>query len=149
MTFSPFLYYFFSVSRIYSYWHLVLKCWQSSFYINLLQLKTVSFIKLWAPDQLHKVYVIDVRMQPCNMPSTLFIAKKGRFYFTSSALNMFRTLIYPSSGACDFSIVLPHWLYVLVSKCVGVSVWLPHGYHPNQPHRNSNTHRNKNIQPMW
>ena len=33
-----------------------------------------------------------------------------------------------------------------------VSVWqaevrlsLPHGYHPNQPHRNSNTHRNKNT----
>jgi len=26
---------------------------------------------------------------------------------------------------------------------------LPHRYHPNQPHRNSNTHRNKNTQPMW
>ena len=26
---------------------------------------------------------------------------------------------------------------------------LPHGYHPNKPHRNSNTHRNKNTQPMW
>jgi hypothetical protein len=26
------------------------------------------------------------------------------FYFTSSMLNMFRTLIHPSSGACDFSI---------------------------------------------
>ena len=25
---------------------------------------------------------------------------------------------------------------------------LPHGYHPNQPHRNSNTYRNKNTQPM-
>jgi len=39
-------------------------------------------------------------------------------------LNMFRTLIYPSSGTCDFSIVSPHWLCVLVSMCVGVSVWL-------------------------
>ena len=38
--------------------------------------------------------------------------------------NMFRTLIHPSSGACDFSIVSPHWLCVLVSMCVGVSVWL-------------------------
>jgi len=47
-----------------------------------------------------------------------------KFYFTSSMLNMFRTLIYPSSGACDFSIVSPHWLCVLVSMCVGVSVWL-------------------------
>jgi len=36
-----------------------------------------------------------------------------KFYFTSSVLNMFRTLIHPSSGACDFSIVSPHWLCVL------------------------------------
>jgi len=47
-----------------------------------------------------------------------------KFYFTSSMLNMFQTLIHPSSGACDFSIVSPHWSCVLVSKCVGVSVWL-------------------------
>ena len=46
-----------------------------------------------------------------------------KFYFTSM-LNMFRILINPSSGACDFSVVSPHWLYVLVSMCVGVSVWL-------------------------
>jgi len=32
-----------------------------------------------------------------------------KFYFTSSVLDMFRTLIHPSSGACDFSIVSPHW----------------------------------------
>jgi len=38
----------------------------------------------------------------------------NKFYFTSSMLNMFRTLIHPSSGACDFSIVSPHWLCVLV-----------------------------------
>ena len=47
-----------------------------------------------------------------------------KFYFTSSMLKMFRTLIHPSSGACDFSVVSPHWLCVLVSMCVGVSVWL-------------------------
>jgi len=47
-----------------------------------------------------------------------------KFYFTSSMLNMFRILIHPLSGACDFSIVSPHWLCVLVSMCVGVSVWL-------------------------
>ena len=63
------------------------------------------------------------------------------FYFTSSMFNMFRTLIHPSSGACDFSIVSPHWSCVLVSMCVRVSVWLGwcgvrvagysllHGYH--------------------
>jgi len=33
------------------------------------------------------------------------------FYFTSSLLNMFRTLIHPSSGACDYSVELPHWSY--------------------------------------
>jgi len=47
-----------------------------------------------------------------------------KFYFTSSMLNTFRTLIYPSSGASDLSIVSPHWSCVLVSMCVGVSVWL-------------------------
>ena len=50
-----------------------------------------------------------------------------KFYFTSSLLNMFRTLIHPSSGACDFSVVSPHWSCVLVSMCVGVSVWLGWG----------------------
>ena len=87
---------------------------------------------------------------------------------------MFRTLIYPSSGACDYSVELPHWSYcsvktedlaplhttifanyhigriVLGSMCVGVSVWLGWsgirvaGFTRNQPHRNSNTHRTKN-----
>jgi len=47
-----------------------------------------------------------------------------KFHFTSSMLNMFRTLIHPSSGACDFSTVSPHWSCVLVLMCVGVSVWL-------------------------
>jgi hypothetical protein len=50
-----------------------------------------------------------------------------KFYFTSSMLNMFRTLIRPTVGACDFSIVSPHWSCVLVSMCVGVSVWLGWG----------------------
>ena len=30
-------------------------------------------------------------------------------YFTSYVLNMFRTLIYPSSRACNYSVELPHW----------------------------------------
>ena len=30
------------------------------------------------------------------------------FYFTSYVLSMFRTLIYPSSGACDCVVELPH-----------------------------------------
>ena len=39
-----------------------------------------------------------------------------KFYFTSSMLHMFWTLINQSSGACDFSVVSPHWSCVLVSK---------------------------------
>jgi len=46
------------------------------------------------------------------------------FYFTSSMLNMFWSLIHPSPGACDFSIESPDWSCVLASMCVGVSVWL-------------------------
>ena len=46
------------------------------------------------------------------------------FYFTSCVLNMFRTLIYPSTGAYDYSVELPLWSCVLFSKCVGDSVWL-------------------------
>jgi len=50
-----------------------------------------------------------------------------KFYFTSSLLIIFRALIHPSSGACDYSVVSPHWLCVLVSMCVGVSVWVGWG----------------------
>jgi len=56
------------------------------------------------------------------------------FYFTSYVLNMFRTLIYPSSGACDYSVELPHWSY-----CSWFDVcW------SFQTHWNSNTHRTTN-----
>ena len=42
-------------------------------------------------------------------------------------ITTFRTLIHPSSGACDFSIESPHWSCILVSMCVGVSLWLGWG----------------------
>jgi len=71
---------------------------------------------------------------------------------------MFRTLIYPSSGACDYSVELPHWSYISwfdVSWSFGVVEleWYPccrlkHNCNtdttPAQKHRNSNTHRTKN-----
>jgi len=59
-----------------------------------------------------------------------------KFYFTSM-LNMFRTLIHPSSGARDFSIASPHWSCVLVSMCVGLSVrrFQPATRIPPQPSR--------------
>jgi len=31
--------------------------------------------------------------------------------FTSYVPNMFRTLIYPLSGVCDYSVELPHWSF--------------------------------------
>jgi len=63
--------------------------------------------------------IVIVEEQETNLMSQFI-----KFYSTSSMLNMFRTLIHPSSGACDFSVVSPHWLCVLVSMCVGVSMWL-------------------------
>ena len=77
------------------------------------------------------------------------------FYFTSYVLNMFRTLIYPSSGACDYSVELPHWSCCSwFDACwrfgvVGLE-WYPccrlkhTDTTPTQPHRISNTHRTKN-----
>jgi len=93
------------------------------------------------------------------------------FYFTSYVLNMFRALIYPSSGACGYSVELPHWLYCSwFDVCWSFGVvgleWYPCCrlktnlmslailFHftsacntdttPTQPHRNSNKHRTKN-----
>ena len=52
----------------------------------------------------------------CIIYETPFTLKNKRptwchllFYFNSYVLNMFRTLIYPSAGACDYSVELPHW----------------------------------------
>jgi len=41
------------------------------------------------------------------------------FYFTPYVLNMFRTLIYPSSGACDCVVELPHRRLCLSSLWFG------------------------------
>ena len=78
-------------------------------------------------------------------------------YFTAYVLNMYRTLIYPSTGPCDYSVdittlvVLFLVRYVLEFRCgwVGVvSVLQASACNmdttPTQPHRNSNTHRTKN-----
>ena len=61
---------------------------------------------------------------------------------------MFRTLIYLSSGACDYSVELPHWSYCSwFDVCWSFGVvgleWYPCcRLKPlTQPHRNSNTHR--------
>ena len=70
---------------------------------------------------------------------------------------MFRTLIYPSSGSCDYSVELPHWSYCswfVVCWSFGVIglEWYPccscasacnTDTTPTQPHRNSNIQRIK------
>ena len=47
-----------------------------------------------------------------------------KFYFTSSMLNTFLDINTSIIMNCDFSIVEPRWSCVLVSMCVGVSVWV-------------------------
>jgi len=87
-------------------------------------------------------------------------------------LNMFRALIYPSSGTCDYSVELPHcsycsWFDVCRSFGLVGLEWYPccrlefwcywvgmvsvlqasacnTDTTPTQPHRKSNTHRTKN-----
>ena len=63
-----------------------------------------------------------------------------KFYFTSSVLNMFQTLIHPSSGNCDFSIVSPHWSCFLVSMCVGVVLQPATQIPPQTNHTETPTH---------
>jgi len=54
---------------------------------------------------------------------------------------MFRALICPSSGVCDYVVELPHWLY-----CSWISVCWSKGAvtTPAEPHPNSNTQKSKN-----
>jgi len=85
------------------------------------------------------------------------------FLFHYLMLNMFRMLIYPSSGACDLFVELFHGLYCSGSMRFGVTVWFgwggvvslcrlqpASGYHTTsaKPQRNTNTHRTRAIQPM-
>ena len=78
-------------------------------------------------------------------------------------LNMFRMLIYPSSGACDLFVELFHGLYSSGSMCVGVTLQCgyggvvsvcrlkpAYGYHTTtvKPQRDTNTHRTRSMEPM-
>jgi len=123
---------------------LTIKAWRKHGTVYPMNMKAAS-----SPKRRYIYLPCSLGLDSTELPN-FNISQFIKFYFISSVLNMFRTLIHPSSGACDFSIVSPHWLCVLVSMCVGVSVWLVgvvsvvQRYHPNQPHRNSNTHRNKN-----
>jgi len=70
---------------------------------------------------------------------------------------MFRTLIYPSSGALDCAVELLHRRFVVGSLCVGDLVRLGlSGFRvagnkdttQTQPHQISNTQRTDNKPPM-
>jgi len=108
----------------------------------------------------------------CNVIQTFISQMKNKrptrchllFYFTSYVLNIFRTLIYPSPGACDYSVELPHWSYCSwFDVCWSFGVvgleWYPccrlkhkscasacnTDTTTTQPHWISNTQRTKNI----
>ena len=76
------------------------------------------------------------------------------FYFTSYVLNMFRTLIYPSPGACDCVVELPHqsscsqfavcWSFGVAGFEYCPCCRLNTGTTQNQPHQISNTQRTEN-----
>ena len=80
------------------------------------------------------------------------------FLFHYLMLNMFRMLIHPSSGACGLFVELFHGLYCSGTMCYvvfwlgwcGICMQPVYGYHttPAKPHRNTNTHRTRTIQPM-
>jgi len=84
-----------------------------------------------------------------------------KFYFTSSMLIVFRTLIHPLSAACDFSIVSPHWSCSCFDVCWSFGV-AGLGWYPCsrlQPatrvplqtnHTETPTHiEPRTIRPMW
>ena len=49
------------------------------------------------------------------------------FLFNYLMLNMFRMLIYPSSGACDLFVELFHGVYCSGTIRVGVTLWFGWG----------------------
>ena len=56
---------------------------------------------------------------------------------------MFRTSIYPSSGACDYAVELPHWSFCFCFAVLQASACNTDTTQ-TQPHQISNTQRNKN-----
>jgi len=77
------------------------------------------------------------------------------FLFPYLMLNMFWTLIHPSSGACDLFVELFHGMYCSGMMRVGVMLWfgcggVVSGYHTTtaEPHRNTNTHHTRAVHPM-
>jgi len=120
---------------------------------------------LWRPH-----HYTNIRINLCLLDrASLWLLKNKRptlchllFYFTSYVLNMFRTLIYPSSGACDYSVELPHWPYcswfdVCWSFCVVRLEWYPCcSLQPltriplQSNHAETPTHiEPRTIRPMW
>ena len=64
-----------------------------------------SFLRPWIISWQNKIKTVSILKN--KRPTSCHLL----FYFTAYVLNMFQTLIYPSSGACDYSVELPHWSY--------------------------------------
>ena len=113
------------------------------FFFRGIILVLVLFVSVWADFNTCTVHLYCFVLWPTNAqlknkrPTLCHLL----FYFTSYVLNMFRTLIYPSSGARDCSVELPHWSYCSwFDVCwrfdvVGLEWYLCssllHRYHPN------------------
>ena len=81
------------------------QCWRKWLYCFDLVLLLTRFVLLM---YIGPCIIVIIEEWKTNVMSQFI-----KFYLTSSMLNMFRTLIHPSSGACDFFIVSPHWLCLL------------------------------------
>ena len=117
-------------------------CWCKVHYLLILMLSfTVHYV-------CSLVGVVDCPLLKNKRPILCHLL----FYFNSYVLNMFRTLIYPSSGACDSSVELLRCLYFSwFDVCWSFGMVGLEWYSccrlfqpPTQPYRNFNTHRTKN-----
>ena len=127
----------------------------------------------WFVEVKFHVSLILLISHTCMLPTKHLLKNKRPtwchllFYFTSYVLNMFWTLIYPSSGACDWVVELPHRSFCS-QLCVGdlvrlglssvhvagccwvwvVSMLKAEAWNTDttqtQPHQISNTQRTKN-----
>ena len=74
-------------------------CWNIQlFSLQWIKPCATAFLTLQLPPNRPRFYTQTGSLSWCHL----------LFYFTYYALNMFRTLIYPSSGACDCVDELPH-----------------------------------------
>ena len=94
---------------------LLVSCHVQSYSCSFCLSERVSKFFQWNTDYSTKL-IFTLHFKICKKKGSILRNKRPTwchllFHFTSYALNMFRTLIYPSSGACDYSVELTHWSY--------------------------------------